>query len=63
MPLEEIYQLKVHLLEIEPPMWRGFCVRGSVTLAKLHAILQDVMGWTNFHLYSFKIVGKGLRGA
>jgi len=53
-----IYQLKVILLEVEPAIWRRVQVRGTVTLAKLHAILQDVMGWTNSHLYAFHIAGK-----
>jgi hypothetical protein len=54
----EIYQLKVRLLEIEPPIWRRLQVRGSTTLSKLHAILQDLAGWTNSHLYSFDVAGK-----
>ena len=57
-PSQQIYQLKVRLFEIEPPIWRRIQVRGTVTLSKLHAILQDVMGWTNTHLYSFHIAGK-----
>jgi len=49
------YQLKVRLLHIEPPVWRRFLVRASVNLAKLHEILQDIMGWDNKHLYSFLV--------
>jgi len=55
VPPREIYQLRVMLLEIEPPVWRRFQLRGTSTLATLHAILQDVMGWTNSHLYFFEI--------
>ncbi len=51
----QVYQIKVALLEIEPLIWRRFLVPSSVTLHRLHLILQDVMGWSNYHLYRFKI--------
>jgi hypothetical protein len=50
-----IYQLKVELAHIEPVIWRRFLVPSIVSLHRLHLILQDVMGWTNSHLYQFKI--------
>jgi hypothetical protein len=50
-----VYQIKVVLLETDPPIWRRFVVPSSVTLHRLHLILQGVMGWTNSHLYRFKI--------
>jgi len=52
---ETVYQLKVVLLETDPPVWRRFLVPSGVTLHRLHLILQDVMGWTNSHLYRFEI--------
>jgi hypothetical protein len=51
----QVYQFKVALLEIEPSIWRRFLVPSSVTLHRLHLILQDVMGWSNYHLYRFQI--------
>jgi hypothetical protein len=50
-----VYQLKVTLAEIQPPIWRRLAVRGGTSLAKLHLILQDVMGWSNSHLYALRI--------
>lgn len=50
-----IYQLKVTLREIVPPIWRRLHVRGDVSLYKLHGVLQAVMGWTNAHMYRFDI--------
>lgn len=35
-------------------VWRRFLVPSSVTLHRLHLVLQDVMGWKNYHLYRFK---------
>jgi len=53
----KIYQLKVTLAEIVPPIWRRFCVPGSMKLSELHETLQIVMGWENYHLHCFKIDG------
>src|SRR6266849_2751131 len=50
-----IYQLKVTLHGSHPFIWRQFQVRSDITLAKLHRILQTVMGWTNTHLHRFLI--------
>jgi hypothetical protein len=52
---KQVYQIKVVLLETDPPIWRRFVVPSSVTLHRLHLILQDVMGWTNSHLYRFQV--------
>jgi hypothetical protein len=53
--LDKIYQIKVGLLEINPLIWRCFLIPANVTLHRLHLVLQDVMGWQNYHLYRFKI--------
>ena len=55
---ETVYQFKVVLLETDPPVWRRLVVPSSVTLHRLHLILQEVMGWTNSHLYRFEIGAK-----
>ncbi len=52
-----VYQLKVTLEGIRPPIWRRIQVRGDITLHKLHEILQVVMGWEGYHLHQF-IVGE-----
>jgi len=49
------YQFRVVLQETDPPIWRRFVVPSGITLHRLHIILQEVMGWTNSHLYRFKI--------
>lgn len=51
-----LYQIKVVLLETKPLIWRRFLAPSSVTLHRLHLILQYIMGWTNSHLYRFKII-------
>lgn len=54
------YQLKITLLETEPPIWRRILV-AECTLDELHEHIQNAMGWTNSHLHHFKI-GKQLYG-
>jgi hypothetical protein len=53
--IDMVYRLKVTLRDSKPPIWRRIEVPGTITLAKLHRILQVAMGWTNSHLHSFKI--------
>jgi hypothetical protein len=51
-------RLTVTLDEIQPPIWRRLEVPASVTLAKLHELLQAALGWTNSHLHVFEIGGE-----
>lgn len=54
----KIYELYVELEDIEPPIWRRLLVPATVTLPKLHDLLQLAMGWTNSHLHSFTVGNK-----
>jgi len=54
----EIYQIKVTLRDSQSPIWRRIQVRSDITLAKLHRILQRVMGWEDAHLHQFVIQGQ-----
>jgi hypothetical protein len=49
-----IYQIKVTLKDSRPSIWRRIQVPGDISLSRLHAVLQIVMGWTNSHLHQFK---------
>jgi hypothetical protein len=53
-----IYQFKVALIGITPPIWRRVHVSGGYSLAQFHRVLQVVMGWENYHLYMFRIGSK-----
>ena len=48
-------QLKIELRDVKPLVWRRLLVPETVTLAKLHLILQRAMGWTNSHLHEYEI--------
>lgn len=54
---QTIYQLKITLKDIRPPIWRQVQVTSERTLGKLHQIIQESMGWTNSHLHTFLIGG------
>jgi hypothetical protein len=53
-----MYQLKVTLSDIRPPIWRRLEVRSDLTLARLHDAIQDAMGWTDSHLHQFECEGE-----
>ncbi|GEN32975.1 DUF6155 family protein [Aneurinibacillus danicus] len=48
-----IYQWKVELTGIHPPIWRRFQTFGDITFDQLHKTLQIIMGWKDYHLYMF----------
>jgi hypothetical protein len=50
-----IYELKITLLYLNPPIWRRVQVASETPLNELHAILQMTMGWSNSHLHQFAI--------
>jgi len=50
-----IYQIKVTMEGIRPPIWRRIQAPGDLTLPQLHAVLQIAMGWTNSHLHGFRV--------
>lgn len=52
-----VYQLKVTLKDIKPPVWRRLLVP-DCTLSRLHEVIQAAMGWENYHLYDFEVGGE-----
>ena len=52
-PESRVYQIKVTLDGVKPPVWRRLLVPGSISLEKLHDVLQIAMDWTNSHLHQF----------
>ena len=50
-----IWQLKITLDASKPPIWRRIQVAGSISLYKLHVIIQIIMPWSNSHLYEFEV--------
>jgi hypothetical protein len=53
-----VFQLKVTLRGIKPPIWRRVLVDGSATLDELHDVIQAAFGWWDSHLHEFRIGGR-----
>jgi hypothetical protein len=51
-------QLRIELADIKPVIWRRVVVPETITLTKLHRVIQAVMGWMDCHLHEFEIAGE-----
>jgi hypothetical protein len=51
----EIATVRIELEGSDPLIWRQVEVPTSVTLRKLHDIIQATMGWLDYHLWEFTI--------
>ncbi|SFE88464.1 plasmid pRiA4b ORF-3 family protein [Alteribacillus iranensis] len=51
----KIYQLKITLKGLKPPIWRRVEVRSDYTFAELHQVIQVVMDWQDSHLHNFEL--------
>ena len=50
-----LFELKVTLLDTDPPVWRRLRVPGSYHLGKLHRVVQVVMPWEESHLHQWEV--------
>jgi hypothetical protein len=53
-PSLPIFQLKITLENIEPPIWRRIQTH-NCSLADLHDIIQSCIGWEDEHMYAFEV--------
>jgi hypothetical protein len=51
------YILHISVAFSDPPIWRRIQVPGDYTLARLHDVIQQSMGWSDSHVHQF-LVGK-----
>jgi hypothetical protein len=56
-PPQYIYQLRVSLRYIKPPIWRRVLVPDDWLLGELHPVLVAVMGWYGYHMHAFRFGG------
>jgi len=54
-----VARLKVTLPDVEPQVLRRFGVPLKIKLNRLHEVIQAAMGWTESHLYEFRVGGVG----
>ncbi len=49
----QIFQLKITLRDISPPIWRRVLVSSYLTFFQLHEIIQEYFYWEDYHLHEF----------
>jgi hypothetical protein len=57
----DIFVLRIDLARLKPAIWRRVEVPGTITLYRLHQVLQIAFDWTDSHLHGFAI-GTALYG-
>ncbi len=55
---KNIYQFKITLKDIKPPVWRRIQVPENYSFWDLHVAIQDSMGWVDCHLHEFTTIVK-----
>lgn len=50
-----VYQFKILLLGIAPPIWRSIQVPETYRFWDFHVAIQDAMGWLDYHLHLFRV--------
>lgn len=53
---KNIYQFKIALKHIKPPIWRRIQVPEDYSFWDLHVAIQNAMGWSDDHLHSFYVI-------
>jgi hypothetical protein len=56
--VKQISQLRLSLVEVPPTVWSRIQVHPDCTLARLHKVIQAVMGWQDYHLHEFTVAGR-----
>lgn len=49
----QIYQLKITLKDINPPIWRRILVSNYSYFSELHDLIQICFSWEGYHLHEF----------
>jgi hypothetical protein len=52
-----VLQFMIELLGVDPPIWRRIQVPENYSFWDLHVAIQDAMGWRDYHLHAFRVVG------
>jgi pRiA4b ORF-3-like protein len=52
---DDVFQLRISLVDVEPTIWRRLLVAQDVVLPRLHSIIQAAMGWKDSHMHQFKV--------
>lgn len=52
----QVYQFKISLKGIGPPIWREIQIPENYTFWDFHVAIQDAMGWEDYHLHEFELL-------
>lgn len=52
---KQVYQFKVTIKGVKPPIWRRIQVPENYTFWDLHVAIQDAMGWRDMHLHEYDV--------
>ena len=55
-----VFQIRIELLGVEPPIWRRIEVPEHYSFWDLHVAIQDAMGWQDSHVHHFRLIGSEL---
>lgn len=55
----QIFQLKISLKHIKPPVWRRIIMPSKATFEELHEAIQEAFEWDDMHLHEFYFPRKG----
>ena len=55
------YQLKIMIKNSRPSIWRRCVVPAGITFSQLGVILNEIMGWSGYHLSAFEFYHAKLR--
>lgn len=51
------YQIKITIKDSHPPIWRRFIVPAGLSFSQLSVVMNEIMGWSGYHLFSFEFPG------
>jgi Plasmid pRiA4b ORF-3-like protein len=55
-PGDPVLQVRITLADVDdPPVWRRVVVPAAYSLDRVHAVIQAVMGWQDYHLHAFRL--------
>ncbi|MFH1253191.1 MAG: plasmid pRiA4b ORF-3 family protein [Candidatus Uhrbacteria bacterium] len=55
MQKENLFQLKIQIVGVEPAVWRELIISSNSTFFDLHVAIQDAFEWEDEHLHQFII--------
>ncbi|RSZ61239.1 plasmid pRiA4b ORF-3 family protein [Corynebacterium hylobatis] len=52
-PTPRGFRIRLDLDDVQPPVWRRLLLPGDLSLDQVHVVIQEAMGWEDYHLHKF----------